>query len=82
MEGFFEYTCIFFDEFSETNKTRHGLIFSNSFKDAASELSAYYGEGDIISIELKGVEPSRLYEFDEEEAKNFSITTIPKGEKF
>lgn len=79
MNGFFEYTCNFFDHTIDDNIIKvHGVVYASSFKDAMEKLESYYGEIDNIKLTI--VEISDVYEF-EEGTVNFTITVNKKKEK-
>lgn len=62
--GFFKYTCIAFEDNNTEATTFCGLVYASSYSDAVYELEHYYDEIELLKIE--GLEPSNVYEFNNE----------------
>ena len=78
MNGFFEYTCNFFDCTVNNIVKVHGVTYASSFKDAMEKIESYYGE--IENIKLTRAEISDVYEFEEDPVE-FILTVKEKKEE-
>lgn len=79
MNGFFEYTCSFFNCAIDNIEKVHGVVYASSFKDAMEKLESHYGE-EIDSIKLTGAEISDVYEFEGDPVE-FILTVKKKKER-
>lgn len=75
--GFYEYICEWFDEDNMKMTNVHGVIFAENFADAAYELTNYYGEDMIDTMQIVALEPGSVYEF-ENGASTFNFTIEEK----
>lgn len=60
--GFFVYSCIFFDEIDNKKADATGVVYSDTYTNAVAELEKYYGAIDHLKIH--GLEEGPpVYEF-------------------
>ena len=69
--GFFEYICIYWDEFDNDFETVHGVVYADSWSEATHKIEKYYD--NIENIFIQGLEPSPVYEFESHPVK-FQLT--------
>ena len=69
--GFFEYTCIYWDEDNDKFETVHGVTYAESWSDAMYKIEKYYE--NIENIFIQGLEPFSVYEFESHPVK-FQLT--------
>lgn len=63
--GFFNYSCNYYDEFTEKMEFVKGIVYADTYENAAYELEHFYEY--ISDIRLEGLEPGPpVYQFKEE----------------
>lgn len=65
---FYKYSCSFWDENSEKEKTHSGIVHADTYKDAAAALEFHYGPM-ITSISIEETDETNVFEF--EDNKNY-----------
>ena len=70
--GMIEYKINYWCDFTEKNCDVKGVVYAASLNSALNILEQYYGADSINTITMNMLEPSKIYEFDDE----FNDTTI------
>lgn len=65
---FYKYSCSFWDEDSEKEKTHSGIVHAETYKDAVAALEFHYGRM-ITSITIEETDETNVFEF--EDNKNY-----------
>ena len=73
--GFFEYKCKYWDDFSNDFKIVYGVTYANSCGEAMSNIEKYYD--NIENIFLQPLEPFSVYDFTEHPSA-FNLITVEK----
>lgn len=73
---YYEYTCVFWDEFSSALKKAHGIIYTSTMKKVIKKINEYYGEDNVDSVKIQGHEIGSVYDFNE--SVSFSLTVKEK----
>lgn len=63
MEGFFEYSCEYWDEMDKKLTIAVGVVYAEKYSEAIRKIEDYYGKENINSVTVTGLEPSEIYEF-------------------
>lgn len=66
MEGFFKYEVFYWDEIEKKEAVNKGITYADSYKNAVYNIEKYYGNNNIISLNIQGEEPDPCYELEGE----------------
>ena len=61
---FYKYTCSFWEEDDNKEKTHSGIVHAGTYSEAAAALEFYYGKM-ITSITIEETDEENVYDFED-----------------